>query len=124
MGQQETMTVAAEGKEGGALRRIILVLTVAALMAAMALGGAGSAQAKDDAHCTGDGVSFSECAGGSGQRGGGGGGKERTTTNGAITSTGGGSDFRGTGRGGGGRNCTTVGGGTQLPCESGKDAER
>jgi hypothetical protein len=47
MGQQETMTVAAEGKEGGALRRIILVLTVAALMAAVMVASTMPAMAKN-----------------------------------------------------------------------------
>ena len=43
---------------------MILVVVAAAIMAAMALGEAGSAQAKEDAHCISDQVSFSECAGG------------------------------------------------------------
>jgi len=46
MGQQETMTLAAE-KAGGALRRIVLALTVAAVMALMiALAAAEPALAK------------------------------------------------------------------------------
>ena len=55
-----------EGQGGGALllRRMVLALLAAVLMAAMASGEAGSAQAKEDAHCISDQVSFSECAGG------------------------------------------------------------
>ena len=120
-------TKRAEGQGGGALvlRRMVLALLAAVLMTAMTLGEAGSAQAKEAAHCIGDQVSFSECAGGSGQRGGGGGGKVLTTVGGS-TSIGGGSDFRGfrgTGSGGGGRNCSVILG-TPEPCESGKDAQR
>ena len=51
MGQQQTMTVAAADEKGGGtwlLRRMILVLAVAALMAAMLAVSAGSALAASD----------------------------------------------------------------------------
>ena len=117
MGQQQEIVAGSKTL----LRRIVLAFLVAALMAAMALGGAGSAQAKVAAHCTGDGISFSDCAGGSGEQGGGGGGKVFTTNG---TSTGGGSIFRGTGSGGGGRDFVTNFITGPQPCTSGKDAQR
>jgi energy-converting hydrogenase Eha subunit A len=52
MGQQQTMTVAAEVKRGGAmlLRRMILVLAVAALMGAMMAVSDLPAMAKTEGH--------------------------------------------------------------------------
>ncbi len=116
------------------MKRIITVLAVALVMAAMMVATAAPAFADKDGggHCTrerqGDfeQVGVEECAGGSGGPGGGGGGK---TTNVFIDevpfaqrTTGGGSDFRGTGEGGGGK-CTEVLG-EDLGCQTGKLAER
>ena len=93
MGQQQEMVAGSNPL----LRRVVLALSlVATLLAAMAVEVAGSAQAKEDAPCISDQVSFSRCAGGSGSKGGGGEGKVRAD-NGGTTSTVGGRNFRDTG---------------------------
>jgi hypothetical protein len=111
------------------MRRIFSVLAVAALTAAMVLGGAGSALAKERAHCTTnqeDPYELETCAGGSGEQGGGGGGQKETIAYRgedpyADVTTGGGSNFRGTGEGGGGHICiSSADGSVVYPCYFGK----
>ncbi len=120
------------------LKRIITVLAVALVMAAMMVATAAPAFADKGGggHCTrerqGDfeQVGVEECAGGSGGPGGGGGGKttnvfiEQISETGPVftETTGGGSNFRGTGEGGGGK-CTEFLG-EDLGCQTGKLAER
>jgi hypothetical protein len=117
------------------IRRIILLLSVATLMAVMLVAMAMPAFADKGGggHCTEggfDGIVVEECAGGSGGPGGGGGGKTQTFSDNegpaVQQTTGGGSNFRGTGEGGGGRDCFDVFIGEEtfsFPCVSGKDAE-
>jgi hypothetical protein len=75
MGQQETtMSAATEERGGDTLKRLVLVLLVAGLMAALMALSAGPAQAKFNGHPVGpdpDTIGFS---GGEGGPGGGGGG--------------------------------------------------
>jgi len=104
------------------MKRILLVLSVAALMAMMLVAmGAGSALAKESAHCgvpqpRNQGGVEQVCAGGSGGTSGGGGG-QTTTFPGepSFTLTTGGSGAPGGGSGG--ANCNTTG-----SCVHGKNA--
>ena|SRR5215210_847187 len=104
------------------MRRILLILAVAALMAATVWGGAGSALAKEPAHCKQADFdpSLQTCAGGSGDQSGGGGGQttdlQPVANPGIVTQTTGGSGKKG--GGGGGKDCFNVAGST-IDCEHG-----
>ena len=121
-----------EREEGAHVKRILLLLAVAALVAAMMVTSAFPALADPGGvpgHCTEEGILqvTERCAGGGPEEdGGGGGGITETTSFFGFPieeqSTGGGSNFRGTEEGGGGQ-CTAFFGG-DLGCQTGKLAER
>jgi hypothetical protein len=104
------------------MRRIVLVLSAAALMAAMVVASALPAFADPGGipgHCKPADSGLQTCAGGSGKQGGGGGGLTTDvspTFPGAFTFTTGGSGEQG--GGGGGRNCFNILG-TPIACEHG-----
>ena len=83
------------------MRRIGMVVTVVALMAAMIVATAAPAFAKGD--CNSPTGGYEQCAGGSGERGGGGGGRDGGSYDRTIlvSSGGGGADNQGGGGGGG-----------------------
>ena len=85
------------------MRRILLVLSVAALMAAMVVATAVPALAKP-LNCNSPTGEYLQCAGGSGKQGGGGGGRDAGSYDRTIlvSSGGGGADNQG---GGGGGRC-------------------
>ena len=110
------------------MRRIILVLSLAAVMVgalSVSAVGAFADPGSVPGHCKDTDHGTRICAGGSGDSDGGGGGQiefipgfppeELSST------TGGGSNFRGSGSGGGGKDCVVFG--TDFGCAHGKTAD-
>jgi hypothetical protein len=111
------------------MKRILMVLAVAALMVAMMVSTAMPAFADKGGggHCEQLQPHLEDCFGGGSEPGGGGGGgftQTATDREGNVVetiTTGGGSNFRGTGSGGGGKFCQTTLG-VDQGCNTGKTA--